>query len=195
MTTGKLDGRTLAMLGIGVAAVLILRFTAFREAAAPVVAPTDSIPMAEQRLARLRQTAAMVPGKQIELKRAEQELAAREKGILAADTAAQAEAHLQDVVRTLAQKNGIDVRGAEEMRVRPLTADYGEVTVTVAFTCGIEQFVNLMAAIANEPELIATRETHIVSGDAKKKTVQVRLGLSAVVPRKLVPEKKGLAAF
>jgi hypothetical protein len=55
--------------------------------------------------------------------------------------------------------------------------------------------VNFLAALANEPEILATNEIQVSGGNDKKKNVQVRLSLSAVVPRKLVPEKKGLATF
>jgi hypothetical protein len=35
----------------------------------------------------------------------------------------------------------------------------------------------------------------VAGGNDKKKNVQVRLSLSGVVPKKLVPEKKGVATF
>src|SRR5262249_21502457 len=123
------------------------------------------------------------------------ELASREQGILKADTAPQAQAQLLDVIRRIASANGIDARGAEELRVRPLANDYGEVSVAGTFTCGIEQLVNLLAALAHEPEILATNEIHISGGNDKKKNVQVRLGLSGVVPKKLVPERRGGISF
>jgi hypothetical protein len=195
VTTGNLDRRTVLMLGLGVAAILVLRFGVYGGGDAQVVAPADSVAAAEKRLERLRRIASMVPGKEIELKRAKEQLGVREKGLIAADTAAQAQAQLLEIVRRTAQKEGIDARGAEELKVKPLAGDYGEVSVTVSFSCAIEQFVNFMAALANEPQLLATNEIHIASANAKQKTVQVRLALSGVVPKKLVPEKKGVAIF
>ena len=65
----------------------------------------------------------------------------------------------------------------------------------VTFTCGIEQLVNFLAAMANEPQIVATNEINISGGTDKKKNVQVRLSLSGVVPKKLVPAKKGMGAF
>ena len=94
----------------------------------------------------------------------------------------------------MGQKEGIDVRGAEELKVQPL-GDYGEVSAAVAFTCTIEQLVNFLASLANEPQLLATTEIRIASLSNKQKTLQVRIGLAGVVPKKLVPEKKGMAAF
>jgi Tfp pilus assembly protein PilO len=192
MTVGKLDRRTALMLAIGVAVVLILNFGVYGDKQGEVVAPLDSIPMAERRLEKLRQVAATVPGKETVLKQVSEELAVREKGMLKADTPAQAQAQLIDVIRRVGSSNGIDVRGAEELRApRKLGDDYGEVLVAVAFTCGIEQLVNFLAGVAAEPQIVATNEIHIASGNAKQKTVQVRLSVSGVVPKSLVPEKKG----
>jgi len=195
MTVGKLDRRTVMIFAGGVLAILVLRFGVYGGKSADVVAPSDSIPVAEQRLERLRRAAATVPGKEAVLKQVSAELETREKGILKADTAAQAEAQLLEVIRRIATSSGIDARGAEELRVRPLADNYGEVLVAVTFTSGIEQLVNFLAALANEPQILATNEMHVSAGDPKQKTVQVRLSVSGVVPKKLVPEKKGTAAF
>ncbi|PWU00301.1 MAG: hypothetical protein C5B51_25575 [Terriglobia bacterium] len=193
LALGAIDRRTVGILAGGVLAVLILRFGVYRDTPAPVVAPADSVPIAEHRLERLRVLAATVPGKETVLKQVAAELASRESGILKADTAAQAQAQLIDVIRRVAMTNGIDARGAEEMRVRPLANDYGEVSVAVTFSCAIEQLVNFMAALANEPQILATNQINISGGSDKKKNVQVRLGLSGVVDKKLVPTRKGPA--
>lgn len=195
MTVGKLDPRLALLLVTGVAAILVLRFGVYGDGKSQVVLPGESISVAEKRLERLRRVAASVAGKEAELKQVRAELAKREKGVVTSETAAQAQAHLLEVIRVTGQKEGIEMRGAEELKTRHLGKDYGEVAVTVTFTCAIEQLVNFLAALANEPQLLATDEIRVSTGDAKKKTVQVRLGLSGVVPRKLVPEKKGMASF
>jgi hypothetical protein len=197
VTVGTLDRRTLTFLVGGILAVLILRLGVYRDTAAPVVvAPAESIPAAEHRLDRMRQLAATVAGKQAVLRQAQEELNKREAGILKADTAAQAGAELLDVIRKAAMANGIDARGAEEVnRVKPLANDYGEVSVTVTFTCAIEQLVNFLAALTNEPEILATNEINISGGNDKNKNLQVRLSLSGVVLKKLVPEKKAGVFF
>jgi len=139
LAIGTLDRKKLAVLLAGVALLAIRLVMVFRDAPAPVVASAESIPIAERRLERMRQLAATVPGKEEVLKRAQAELSAREAGILKADTAAQAGAQLLDVIRRAALANGIDARGAEEVnRVKPLANNYGEVSVTVTFTCRIE---------------------------------------------------------
>ena len=196
MTTGTLDRKTLigALVAV-VLLILVVRYRIVGDTQAQVVAPADSIPRAEQRLQRVRQLAAMVPGKEAMLKEAEAELATREKGLINADTAEQAKAQLLDVIHRVAQANSIDARGLEQSSVKQLANDYGEVTVGVTFTCAIEQLVNFLAAVANEPQILATNEINISGGNDKKKNVLVRLSLSGVVPKKLVPAKKGLGAF
>jgi len=191
MTTGTLDRRTILVLVMGVALVLVLRFVVMADKQPTVAAAIETTPQAEKRLAKLREIAATVPGKEKAAKQASAELAVREKGMILADTAPQAQAQLLEIIRHAGKDEGIDVRGAEEMRVRPLADDYGEVVVTVSFTCRIDQFVNFMADLANRPELVATSAIRVAAANPKEKTVTVRLGLSGVVPRKLVPEKKG----
>lgn len=198
MTTGTLDRRTALFLVAGIAAVLVLRFVvmADRSPAAPAsVTVYDSVPLAEQRLAKLRETAATVPGKEQAAKQSTAQLAAREKGMILADTAPQAQAQLLEIIRRIGKDNGIDVRGAEEMKIRPLADDYGEVVVAVTFTCRIEQFINFMTDLANRPELLASSDIRVSASNPKEKTVSVRLGLSGVVSRKLVPLKKGPASL
>jgi hypothetical protein len=195
MTTGTLDRRTLLVLVAGVSLILVLRFVVMADKRPEVVAAYDSVPLAENRLAKLRAAVATVPGKEKVAKQAAAELATREKGMILADTAAQAQAQLLQIIRRVGKDDGIDVRGAEEMKVRPLAGDYGEVVVAVSFVCRIEQFINFMTDLANRPELLATSDIRVATANPKEKTVMVRLGLSGVVPRKLVPEKKGPAAL
>ncbi len=192
MTVGSFDRRTLFLLLGGLAFIAVLRWGVYGDRTAPVAAAVETVPAAEKRLELLRQKAATVPGKEALLKRVSAELAARDKGVLQAETAAQAQVQLLDIIHRVAAANGFDARGAEELReAKALGADYGEVSVTVSFTCQIEQLVNFLAQLANEPEILATNSIHINSlNDNKKKIIQVRLSLSGVVPRKLVPVKK-----
>lgn len=192
MTTGTLDRKTAILLFGGVVAILLLRFVVLGDHGSPsgVVAAAESVPLAEARLKRLREVAATMPAREQQFKQATDELQVREKGILKADTGAQAQALLQEKLRRLGQANGIDIRGMEDARVRPLGNDYGEAMVWVRFSCGIEQLVNLLAQIGNEPELLATNQIQITGSTAKEKTLQVRLGLSGVVTKKIAQEKK-----
>ena len=188
--SGHLDRRLLLLLLV-MGILVLLRYTVFTDSQPEVVAPVDSVPLAEKRLERVRDLAATVPNKEETLRLAAADLAVREKGVIQAETSAQAQAQLLEVIRRIAAKNGFDARGVDQFsEARPLGTDYGVVSVTETFTCGIEQLVNFLADLASVPEVLATNEINITGGNDKKKNIQVRLSLSGVVPRKLVPVKK-----
>ena len=167
------------------------RFGLFAGSDTGTVAAAEAIPIAEKRLESLRVRSASVPEKEVRLRQAQAELATREKGILRADTKNQAQAQLIELLQAIAKANGIEVRGVERMSESVLSGDYGEVSVEVTFVCGIDQLVNLMAALADQPQILATNELRINGGNEKKKNIQVRLSVGALVERKLLPEKKG----
>jgi hypothetical protein len=191
-----MNRRWLYILLAVLSALVMLRYAVFSDSGAPVVAAReDSVPAAERRLETLRKVAATVPAEEELYKKAAAELSQREVGLLKANTDQQAQVALLDLVQNTARVNQVEIRGSQEFREKVLNDDYGEVSVTVAFTCGMEQLVNLLAAIGNQPEILATNEIQISGGNDKAKNVQVRMTVSAAVPRKLLPEKKGVAAF
>jgi hypothetical protein len=149
----------------------------------------------EKRLSRARALLLQVPDKQAVLKQAQSDLALREKGMLVGDTAAQAQAQLFQILRRVGRAQGppIEVRANEIGQARMFGEDYGEVSVSVSFECGIEQLVNLLADLGAQPELLATSEIHIGQATGAQKVIPVRLAISGIVPRKLIPEKKGLS--
>jgi hypothetical protein len=195
MKLEKRDQRALMLLAPAVAVILVWKFSSGSSGPQVVEASVDSVEMAEKKLARYRQLAATVPGKELLLKQANAALAAKELGLIPADTAQQAQAQLLQIIRNLGKTEGIDARGGEFGPVRPLGADYGEVSVAVAFECGIDQLVNFLSALTSEKQVLASSEVRIASANLKQKTVSVRLSLSGVVPRKLVPEQKGSSPF
>lgn len=192
---GKLDRRLLVLMAV-MAVSVVLRFMFFSGGGQPVVVKAaDSVPKAEKRLQRLREQAATVPAKEAMLKQALAELQVREKGLIRTETGPQAQAHLLDTIHRIAGQAGFDARGADQFtEVKPLGSDYGVVSVSESFTCAIEQLVNFLALLPSESEIVATNEIHISGGTDKKKNLQVRLSLSGVVPRSLVPRKKGPGA-
>ncbi len=192
---GGIDKRLLIVLAV-LAVAVALRYTVFSGGSpSAVAAPVDDIPSAERRLLKVREQAATVGAKEALLKQATEELKAREKGLIQTETAAQAQAVLLDKIRQVAQQNGFDARGADQFtEAKPLGDAYAVVSVTVTFTCAIEQLVNFLAMLDSQPEILATNEIHVVGTRDKKKQIQVRLGLSGVGPRKLLPPKKGPAS-
>jgi hypothetical protein len=192
MTLGKRDRRALTFLGVAAALVLLVEIMRDLGGQAPAAAAADSVPMAERRLAKARQLAATLPAREAERKVASGELATREKGVLQAETLAQAQAQLLQIARrlTAAQSPPIEIRNVELGQTHPLGDDYAELTVPVSFTCRIEQLLNLLADLTAQPEMVAAGGLRVTAGDQKEKTINVRLTFSGVAPRRLMPQKK-----
>lgn len=161
---------------------------------AKISAPVESVDRARQRLAILRRQAATLPGKEAVLKQASLELAQREKGLIPGDTAEQAQAQLLEIVKRVAQQQTppLDVGEVELGRPRTFGTAYGQVNLSITVTCRIDQLVNFLAALSARPELVATEEIRFGTSHPKQKTMPVRLTISGLVARKLVPERKGL---
>lgn len=162
--------------------------------ATAVASNVNETSVLEKRLSQARSLLLQVPDKQAVWKQAQADLAVREKGMLTGDTAAQAQAQLFQIVRRIGRAQGppIEVRANEIGQARLFGDDYGEVSVAVSFECGIEQLVNLLADLGAQPELLATSEIHVGTAAGPQKLIPVRLAISGIVPRKLIPEKKGL---
>lgn len=163
--------------------------------ATAAAASVNATEVLEKRLSKSRALLMQVPDKQAVLKQAQADLAVREKGLLVADTSAQAQAQLFQILRRVGRAQGppIEVRANEIGQARMFADDYGEVSVSVSFECGIEQLVNLLADLGAQPELLATSEIRIGQAAGAQKVIPVRLTISGIVPRKLIPEKKGLS--
>ena len=192
MMVSERDRRALILLA-GAAAFSLAVYFWPQGSAVEIVAPrADSIPAAERRLARLRELAATVPARQAVLAEAKKDLEAREKGLLNAETASQAQAAMLQLIRKLAREQSppVEITQTELGAIAPFGQDYGEALVTVSYICRIEQLVNLMADLSAQPELVATRDLLVRAADPKQKTVFVRMALSGVVPKRLAPERK-----
>jgi hypothetical protein len=164
---------------------------------AKISAPVDSVDRTQKRLAILRRQAATLPGKEAVLKQVSLELAEREKGLIPGDTAEQAQAQLLQIVKRVAQQQTppLEVGQVELGRPRPFGTAYGQVTVSITVTCRIEDLVNFLASLSAQPELTATEEIRFGTSHPKQKTMPVRLTVSGLVARRLVPVRKGLSEF
>jgi hypothetical protein len=197
MTLSQKDRRALVALVVTLVAGAVLHFVFSDGPAVSAVSANvnqDGTALARQRLARLRATAATVPAREGAMKQASADLAVRERGIIQADTAPEAQAALLQVVRQIGKNDMIDVRGGEFGPPKQF-GDYGLVYATVSFECHIEELVNFLADLSRAPELAVPSEERIVSVNQKDKTMSVRMVMAGVVAKKLIPVKKGLAGF
>jgi Type II secretion system (T2SS), protein M subtype b len=193
MTLQPRDKVALKLLPVGLAIFGISYYLASDNTPVVVAPSVSTVAMAEKRLTRLREVAATVPVKQEMLKKAAADLADREKGLIKADTAPQAQAQIVQILRRLgaAEAPPIEFKATELGGISALGDSYGAANVTVQLDCRVDQLVNFLAAISAQNELLSTSEMRVTSSNPKDKTVGVRLTVTGVVSRKLVPEKKG----
>jgi len=198
MTIQDRDRRALLILGVALIAAL-LYWLATRTPSAPASAavPADTIPRSEKRLAMLRTALATVDGKEALLKQAAAELADREKGLIPGDTANQAQAQLLQIIGRVAKEQTppLEIRQAEFGQPRTYGDAYGAVSVSVTIECRTDELVNLLAGLSQQPELVSSEDIRFGQSNPKSKVMSVRITISGLVPRRLVPEKKGLASF
>jgi hypothetical protein len=114
--------------------------------------------------------------------------------LLKSETAALAQAEMQQLVGDLLAAEGISMESSQFGTVQLDGEDYAQVPLNVNFECGIEQFVNLMAAVANAPELLASRRIRITPEDAATKSVRVQLTVAGLLPAGRTPELQRKAA-
>jgi Tfp pilus assembly protein PilO len=153
-------------------------------------------PQIEKRLTRLRRQVAGEPDRRAALKKLEDELQRQEKSLIQADTAAQAQAQMVLLVRRVASAQTPPITLNDANFGEPRRAgDYGEVVLTTAVDCQIDQILNFMVDVSNLHELIALTDVQLGQANGKKKIIQARLTFSGLVAGKLVPAKKSEATF
>jgi hypothetical protein len=188
------DKRALRWLAIVAPAILLIYWVTTPPAPPVVVtsARAESTADAEARIDRMRQSVARVPGKTEVLNRASAELTEREKGLIVAETANLAQEQVLQILRRVAaaQAPPVEVRSVELSAPRAFGNAYGEVTIAAAFECRIDQLVQMLADLSARPELVSTSDLRMTAANPKQKTIQVRMAVSGIVPKRLVPQKK-----
>lgn len=194
MTLSARD-RVIVVIAVVAVGAAIMRLTANPDSTPSAAVVPQSSAQLRQRVAQLRQIAAVLPVREALLKQTQADLADRERGIIQADTAAEAQSELLQTAVRLGKANGLDVRSSDFAAPKAF-GDYGIVYATITFDCHIEQLLNFLADMTREQQLIVPSEERIVaSGNPKDKMTTVRMVLAGLVSKKLIPEKKGLGAF
>jgi hypothetical protein len=183
MTLGDRDRRALIILGVALLAGGLIYWLSSSSSSSSgqsaKIAPVDSIDRAQKRL---------------QTRQASLELSQREKGLISGDTAEQAQAQLLQVIKRVAaqQTPPLETGQVELGRPRSYGSAYGVVSVSITLTCRIDELVNFLAALGAQPELTATEEIRFGAAHPKQKTMPVRLTVSGLVARRLIPAQKGL---
>ena len=198
MNLNERDKRALIVLAAGLAVFFIVYLAVgSSDSGTRVVQPVQSVERVQKQLETLRKTAATLPARQEIHKKVAAELADREKGLIQADTAAQAQARVVQILREVAKNQSppLEIRQTELGQARSFGDSYGQVPVSITLDCRTDQLVNFMAYLTAQPELIATDEIRFAAGNPKTKMIPIRLTVAGIVPRRLVPERKGMTAF
>jgi Tfp pilus assembly protein PilO len=187
------DRRALLLLGAALALAALLQFDIFTPGAGSDAA-AGSIEAAEQRLLLAQVRARQLPLAEAEFDAVRRQLDLLEQGLLKSETAALAQAEMRQLVGDLLASEGISMESSQFGTVQLDGEDYAQVPLNVNFQCGIEQLVNLMAAVANAPELLATRRIRVAPENAATKSVRVQLTVAGLLPVERTPELKRKAA-
>ncbi len=191
MTLQDRDKRALKILGSMVVSVLGWVLWPSDEVVKPVAQVVANTPAGlEQQLQRLRNKEAQIPAKAGLMKDLQGQLNVREKGLMIADTLPQAQAMLAYSVRQVARQEGFDLRNVSIAQPAIYGGEYGQIAVQITAECRIEQVVNFLADLTKRPELIATEDLRIVSGNPTNKLLQFGATISGLIPKRLVPEKR-----
>jgi Tfp pilus assembly protein PilO len=183
------DRRALLLLGGVLAGAAILQLDWFVPGAGSA-ASGPSIEAAEQRLLLAQVKARQLPLAEAELDGVKRQLDVLEQGLLKSESAALAQAEMRQLVGDLLAAEGIAMESSQFGTVQLEGEDYAQVPLSVNFQCGIEQLVNLMAAVANGPELLATRRIRVTPENQATKSVRVILTVAGLLPVERTPELK-----
>jgi Tfp pilus assembly protein PilO len=187
------DRRALGLLLAALAIAALLQLDLFAPGAGPDAA-AGSVEAAEQRLLLAQVKARQLPLAEAEFDAAKRQLDVLDQGLLKSESAALAQAEMRQLVGDLLAAEGISMEASQFGTVQLDGEDYAQVPLNVNFQCGIEQFVNLMAAIANTPQLLATRRIRIAPENRATKSVRVQLTVAGLLPVARTPELKPKAS-
>jgi Tfp pilus assembly protein PilO len=201
MNLSERDKRAVKILAIALVPALAMLFwpsgddgsTASSPAAAAAAIPAgaNTPEGLEKHLQRLRKKQAELPVKHALAKDLQSQLVTREKGLIRADTLAQAQAQLTQLIRQTGRAQGIDFRSVSMGQSRLYGGEYGEMVLIASADCKIEQLVNFLAELTKLPDMVATEDLRINSnGNVKEKNLSFQVTITGLTPKKLIPEKR-----
>jgi Tfp pilus assembly protein PilO len=185
---GQRDKRALGLLAAAVALFALLQTDFLLPSSAGGASSSDTLQVLEQRLELAKARAARKPLTEAELASAKRSLASLEGRLLEAADPALAQAEMRSLVGDLLAAEGVAMSGSQFGQPALERDEYATVPLTVEFTCGIEQLVNLMASVANSPRLLTTRFLRVRPEKPDVKSIAVRMTLAGYLPLERAPE-------
>ena len=186
------DRRALLILGAALLVMAVVYF--WPEPSVEVVGSGGSdVKSAAVRLDQVRKEAALLPVRSEALQLTNTALTEIEKGLIAAETAPQAQAQLLQIVRRVSklQSPGVELKQNQFGQVRPFGDDYAQIVLSISMDCQIEELVTFLSDIASQPELLAVDELHISATNNKQKSIPVQMMISGLVKGSLLKKQGG----
>lgn len=184
------DRRALLLLGGAVALFLLLQtdFLIPKPGGGASAPSGDEVSALEQQLRLTRERARLKPLHEVELGAARDRLAGLETRLLTSEDAALAQAEMRSLVGDLLAQEGVDLTSSRFGTVKLERNVYAQVPLAVEFTCGSDQLVNLLAAIADSSRLLTTRDIAIRPANADVKSLRVMMTVSGYLPLERTPD-------
>lgn len=188
MQVSDRDRRALLFLGIAFVLFVLLQTDLVFPPPDATASASESVEAEENNLLMAQTEVRQEPllsSENQSVREVEESLEAR---LLKSETAALAQAEMRERLGEILEGAGISMRASRFATVEAEGEDFAQVPLVVDFDCDITRFVNLLADIANAPELLSTREIKISAGNQKTKSVRVELTVSGYLPISRTPE-------
>lgn len=167
------DRRALLVLAVALALALVWLLGG----AVPVsrqAAAEASLESLEQRYLLARQLAARQPARERASRQITRAVEQLESGLLQSASPALAQAEVRTAMTGLLERAGIEL-DASSFAPPETDGPYDAVSLGVEFRCGVEQFVGLLASLANAETLLAPRKVELRSDGPEAHSIRVRL--------------------
>lgn len=152
-----------------------------------------SLETLEQRYLLARQLAARQPAREREARQVARAVAQMEGGLLNSTSPELAQAEVRTAMSGFLERAGIELEGSSF--AAPETAGlYDAVPLGVEFRCEMDQFVDLLASLANAETLLAPRKVELRSNGPEASSIRVRLTVEGYL-RKSVEDRPDAEAM
>jgi Tfp pilus assembly protein PilO len=189
VTVTKRDKRALIILGVTLVLFVLLQGDLFFSTGLSSESMNpESIEVIEQKFRLTRAHAGRVPLVQAQAKSVQENLERIEKGLLASQNIALAQAEMRQILERLLQAEDIAMKNAKFVSAESKSDHYAAVPIAVNFSCRIEQLVNWVAAVGNASQLLSTSSIRIDSPNLDSKTVRVTATVAGFLPASRAPE-------
>ena len=167
------DRRALRVLAVALALALLWQLGRMLPASGQASAETN-LETLEQRYLLARQLAARQPARERESRQVARAVAQMESGLLKSASPELAQAEVRTAMSGFLEQAGIELEGSSF--AAPETSGlYDAVPLGVEFRCEMQQFVGLLASLANAETILAPRKVELRSDGSEANSIRVRL--------------------